>query len=81
MDIGYSKACDSVHRLEYSDSWTRTFTKIPKFDAHEISMLDDYCHSGEITRAIIYLTAPKFGYALSVDTSEFIVREILRGNL
>ncbi len=80
MELGYEKACDSVHRLEYTDNWTRTFKKIPEIEQHEIDMLSDFIYEGEITRAIIYLTGPEFGIGTDMDTAEFMVREILRGN-
>jgi len=82
LNLGYQKAEDSVHPEVLRHNWIRTFraNEIPEFSDLERSMLDAFVEKGEITRLVIYLTEPKFGYELDDDLAEYVVRELICQN-
>ena len=82
MNLGYEKAEDSVHPDTLRHNWIRTFRsdEVPTFSPLEREMLDAFIKRGEITRLVIYLTEPRFGYELDDDMAEYVVRELICQN-
>lgn len=81
MNMGYQKACDSIRPEAFRDNWLRTFRGIPDFSPQELDMMKEFVSGGEYVKLAIYLTDPKFGYEFDADTAEFIIREMVRGDL
>lgn len=81
MSLGYERAEDSVSRTEYNDNFTRIFSGYPTFSDGEKEMLRDFAFSGKYSRLAIYLTREEFGYCMDSDTAEFVIRELIRGNI
>jgi len=68
--------------VEFDDNWIRTFRgkEIPKFNDEELKMLHEWrdnCQFGEIS---LYLTMDQF-MGLNEEIAEFLLREIIRGNI
>jgi hypothetical protein len=81
MSFGYERAEDSVPRTVYNDNFTRIFSDYPLFSAGEKEMLYDFIKGKKYTKVAIYLTREEFGYGLDSDTVEFVIRELIRGNI
>lgn len=81
MELGYKKSEDSVCLEGWQDNWMRTFIKVPEFSPAEEQMVRAFVTGGNYTKLAIYFTDPKFGYKMTSDTAEFVIREFIRGNL
>lgn len=72
-----------VNDVEYQDGYIRTFRShlIPSFTQPELDMLYSWLSDGHVGRIAIYLTDVNYGYKLDPEMVEFIIRELLRGNM
>ena len=77
MELGYAQAPVDPH--EFNDGYIRTFGNIPEFSEDEIQMMTRWLAQGDVSMIAMYLT--EHTYKLDSDTAEFIIRELMRGNL
>ena len=66
---------------QYSDNWIRTFQGVPDFTPNELKMLKEWVAKNDLVKVVLYLTNERFEKCLDTDTVEFVIREILKGNL
>ena len=78
MDLGYYQAPTDL--TAFDDGWIRTFGDTPEFTEEELKLLKGWKKEGKFGAIMIYLTGKKYRN-LSSDSGEFVLRELLRGNL
>jgi len=64
----------------FRDNWVRTFREIPKFDPLEIDMMRQWAADEQVEEIAIFLTGEEYK-GLDEEMAEFLLREIVRGNL
>lgn len=67
-------------RTDFDDNYVRTFRKTPKFSKEELKMLREWVEENQLGEVVIYLTGEKYR-ALDEEMAQFVLRELLRGNL
>jgi len=80
LNTGWTQAESSVGFQEYQDNWIRTFraSEIPKLQDNEKEMLDEWLRGKEIFKILTYFGEYK---GLDEELSEFMIREMVRGNV
>ena len=78
VELGYYQAPVDTH--EFDDGWMRTFGEVPEFSKEELEMLHSWRDKGKYGNIMIYLTGDKY-CDMSQDFGEFVLREIIRGNI
>jgi len=80
IGMGWQMAEQSVSDTEYNDNWIRAFRKdnIPKLQKEVIAMLNDWKDENELRRIVLYLQKYE---RMDDEMTEFMLREIIRGNI
>jgi hypothetical protein len=68
------------NQAEFNDNYVRTFRDCPNFSENELKMLHDWMENGQLGEIAIYLTGEKYR-DLDEEMAQFVIRELLRGNL
>jgi hypothetical protein len=77
--IGVSTA-PIFNQIDFDDNYVRTFRKVPEFSKAELKMLKDWLKKDQLGEIAIFLTGEKYR-AMDEEMAQFVIRELLRGNL
>jgi hypothetical protein len=70
--------CSGQKVLRNTDSWYRTFQGYPKMSGAVKKMIQEFCDDLEYQKIMIFFTGH---CGFDTDYSEFLLRELIAGNL